>query len=337
MNRLRLGKILAGLATVFLLAACTSDDNLTQGEPLPVGQYPLELNAGGLQAVATPATRGTVDGDWNGMNDQNIPLMDDSNSDNPEVKQYKLTIEEGSGNKTVRLTSDDPFYWESTTEQKAIEAWYSPKEDEAFRKYKTERPAEDDLWKTATTQTDETMKDDDFLYVKDYMKFEDRESMALQFRHLLAKVTVNLMESESEYLTNAKDVSVALTNCLYEGNFDFDEERNMRIGEALMTDDNTANITLCKLNDPAGGAFATYEGLLIPQSVEQNEKLYVQVAVDGTIYRWRMQLSGNEISLKGGYEYTFNITVKEQGLKVSSYNYPTWEKDETEHSGSIDI
>lgn len=337
MNRSHLRKILVGLAAVSLLTACTNDDGLTQGEPLPLGKYPLELNAGGLQAVATPATRGTVDGDWDDMNDQNIPLMDDSNSDNPEVKQYKLTIEEGSGNKTVRLTSDTPFYWESTTEQKAIEAWYSPKKDEAFRKYKTERPAEGDLWETATTQTAETMKEDDFLYVKDYMEFKDRKSMTLQFRHLLAKVTVNLMESESEYLTNAKDVSVALTNCLYEGNFDFDEERNMRIEEALMTDDNTANITLCKLNDPAGGAFATHEGLLIPQSVEQNEKLYVQVAVDGTIYRWRMQLSGNEIALKGGYEYTFNITVKEQSLDVSSYNYPTWEKDKTEHSGSIEI
>lgn len=320
-----------------LLTACTNDEGLTQGEPFPLGKYPLELTAGGLQAVATPETRGTVDGDWDDMNDQTIPLMDASDSGNPEVKWYKLTIEESSDNKTVRLTSNDPFYWESTTERKAIEAWYSPKKDEAFRKYKTERPAEGDLWETATTQTDETMKDDDFLYVKDYMKFEDRESMTLQFRHLLAKVTVNLMESESEYLTNAKDVSVALTNCLYEGNFDFDEERNMRIGEALMTDDNTANITLCKLSDPAGGAFATYEGLLIPQSVEQNENLYVQVTVDGTIYRWRMQLSGNEITLKGGYEYTFNIKVKEQGLEVSSYNYPTWEKDETEHSGSIEI
>lgn len=337
MDRLHSLKILAGLAATFTLAACSQDGLTEQGTPLPVGQYPLELNAGGLQAVATPATRGTVDGDWNGMNDQNIPLMDASNSDNPEVKQYKLTIEEGSGNKTVRLTSDAPFYWESTTELKAIEAWYSPKEDKEFKKYKSKRPAKGDLWKTATTQTAETMKEDDFLYVKDYMEFENRESMTLQFRHLLAKVTVNLMESESEYLTNAKDVSVALTNCLYEGNFDFDEERNMRIKEALMTDDNTANITLCKLNDPAGGAFATHEGLLIPQSVEQNEKLYVQVAVDGTIYRWRMQLSGNEISLKGGYEYTFNIKVIEQGLEVSSYNYPTWEKDETEHSGSIEI
>lgn len=337
MDRLHSLKMLAGLAAVFLLAACTNDDGLTQGEPLPPGKYPLELNAGGLQAVATPATRGTVDGDWDDMNGEKIPLMDDSNSDNPEVKLYKLTIEEGSGNKTVRLTSDDPFYWESTTERKAIEAWYSPKKDEAFRKYKTERPAEGDLWETATTQTAETMKDDDFLYVKDYMKFEDRESMTLQFRHLLSKVTVNLMESESEYLTNAKDVSVALTNCLYEGNFDFDEERNMRIGEALMTDDNTANITLCKLTDPAGGAFATYEGLLIPQSVEENEKLYVQVAVDGTIYRWRMQLSGNEISLKGGYEYTFDITVNAEGMNVSYKPSVKWGEKGTEHSGSIEI
>lgn len=50
-----------------------------------------------------------------------------------------------------------------------------------------------------------------------------------------------------------------------------------------------------------------------------------------------MQLSGNEIALKGGYEYIFNIRVIEQGLKVSSYNYPTWGKDKTEHSGSIEI
>lgn len=331
MDRLHLGKILAGLAATFTLAACSQDELTEQGTPLPIGQYPLELTAGGLQAVATPASRSTVDGNWDGMNGQTIPLMDDSNSDNPEVKLYKLTIEEGSDNKTVRLTSDAPFYWESTTERKAIEAWYSPKEDEEFKKYKSKRPAKGDLWKTATVQTAETMKEDDFLYVKDYMYFEDRESQTLQFQHLLAKVTVNLMESESEYLTNAKDVSVALTNCLYEGNFYFDEERNMRIEEALMLDDNTANITLCKLNDPAGGAFATHEGLLIPQSVEQNEKLYVQVTVDGTIYRWRMQLSDNEISLKGGYQYTFDITVKEQGLSVYSYKYPTWEEGDSEN------
>lgn len=330
MNRSHLRKILVGLAAVSLLAACTSDDGLPPGEPLPPGMYPLELIAGGLQAVATPASRSTVDGDWDGMNGETIPLMDASDSDNPEVKLYKLTIE-GNDNKTVRLTSDDPFYWESTTEQKAIEAWYSPKEDESFRKYKTERPAEDDLWKTATTQTDETMKDDDFLYVKDYMDFEDRESKTLQFRHLLAKVTVNLMESK--YLTNAKDVSVVLTNCICTGKFEPDEDGYLRIKEPSLGS-YWEDVTLYKLKS---APTYTFTGIVIPQSVEQNNNLYIQVTVDGTIYRWRMQLSDKEISLKGGYEYTFTIKVKEQGLEVSSYNYPTWEKDETEHSGSIEI
>lgn len=333
MDRLHSLKILAGLAATFTLAACSQDGLTEQDTPLPVGQYPLELTAGGLQAVATPASRSTVDGDWDGMNDETIPLMDASDSDNPEVKWYKLTIEESSDNKTVRLTSDDPFYWESTTERKAIEAWYSPKKDEAFQKYKTERPAEGDLWETATTQTDETMKDDDFLYVKDYMEFEDRESMTLQFRHLLAKVTVNLMESESEYLTNAKDVSVVLTNCIYTGKFEPDEDGYLRIKEPSLGS-YWKDVSLYKIKS---APTYTFTGIVIPQSVAQNDNLYVQVTVDGTIYRWRMQLSGNEISLKGGYEYTFNITVQAKGLDVSSWNWPTWEKDETEHSGSIEI
>lgn len=315
-----------------VLATSCSQDALNDGQDnsLPEGAYPLELTAGGLQAVAMPATRGTVDGDWTDVKDKEIPLMDDSNSGNPEVKLYRLTTD-ASDSMTARLASDDaPFYWKSTTEMKAIEAWYSPKEDEKFQKYKSERPAKGDLWETATAQTAGTMKEDDFLYVKDYMYFEDRESQTLQFQHLLAKVRVNLVESD--YLKNARTVTVALTNCLYEGNFDFDEERNMRIKEALMTDDNTANITLCELDTPADGAFATHEGILIPQSVEQNKNLYIQVTVDETAtYRWQMQLSGSEIAMKGGYQYTFNITVKEQGLSVYTYKYPTWEEGGSEN------
>lgn len=319
-----------------LLATSCSHDALdnSQENSLPEGMYPLELTAGGLQAVAAPETRGTVDGNWTDVNGKDIPLMDDSNSDKPEVRLYKLTMDD-SDSKTARLTSDAPFYWKNTTEMKAIEAWYSPKEDDEFKKYKSERPTEGDLWKTATVQTAETMKEDDFLYVKNYMYFADRESQTLQFQHLLAKVRVNLMESD--YLKSAGTVTVALTNCLYEGDFDFDEERNMRIKEALMTDDNTADITLCELDTPADGAFATHEGILIPQSVEQNQKLYIQVTVDNNAtYRWRMQLSGSEIALKGGNQYTFNITVKEQELEVYSYNYPTWEEGDSA-SGSITV
>lgn len=320
--RKKMKHILFMMMSMALATSC-SQDALDEGQDnsLPEGKYPLVLTAAGLEVMATPATRGTGDGDWTDVKGKDIPLMDDSNSDNPEVKLYRLMVDD-LDNKTARLTSDAPFYWKSTTEMKAIEAWYSPKEDEEFEKYKSKRPAKGALWKTATVQTAETMKEDDFLYVKDYMDFEDRESQTLQFQHLLAKVMVNLVESD--YLKSAGKVSVTLTNCLYEGNFDFDEERNMRIKEALMTDDNLADITLCELDTPADGAFATHEGILIPQSVEQNTNLYIQVTVDdNATYHWRMQLSGSEIAMKGGYQYTFNITVSAQGMAVG-LNINAW-------------
>ena len=47
-------------ALLFAATACTQDD-LTNGT-LPDGEYPLVINATGLQAMATPASRATVDG-----------------------------------------------------------------------------------------------------------------------------------------------------------------------------------------------------------------------------------------------------------------------------------
>ena len=55
-------------AAVLLLAAsaCTQDE--TPECTLPAGEYPLVINATGLQTVATPASiRATVDGDWQGV------------------------------------------------------------------------------------------------------------------------------------------------------------------------------------------------------------------------------------------------------------------------------
>ena len=56
--------VLAGVC----FTACTQD-NLTdpQGEMLPEGKYPLELTADWLDVAATPATRGTVDNNWEGV------------------------------------------------------------------------------------------------------------------------------------------------------------------------------------------------------------------------------------------------------------------------------
>ena len=45
------------------LAACTQDD----ADSLPEGKYPIVIRATGLSAAATPASRATVDGNWQGI------------------------------------------------------------------------------------------------------------------------------------------------------------------------------------------------------------------------------------------------------------------------------
>lgn len=70
----------AAMAIGVGLMSCTHDDGPTPaGEPLPPGKYPLILNAVGLQAVPTPdgasapATRGTVEGNWQGRMERRLP------------------------------------------------------------------------------------------------------------------------------------------------------------------------------------------------------------------------------------------------------------------------
>lgn len=49
-------------------ASCTQDELADggQGTPLPPGEYPLTLTASSIgETVATPATRSTVDNEWN--------------------------------------------------------------------------------------------------------------------------------------------------------------------------------------------------------------------------------------------------------------------------------
>lgn len=115
-NRLPLHILSAATILLFAATACTQDD-LGSGT-LPEGEYPLVINATGLQAVATPAsTRATVDGDWQGV--QTVAL-----SVGGTVKEYDVTASDADGYKTATLSSDtDPFWWTSR-EDITVSAWW---------------------------------------------------------------------------------------------------------------------------------------------------------------------------------------------------------------------
>ena len=175
-------------ATILLFAAtaCTQDD--LGGSTLPEGEYPLVINATGLQAVATPAsTRATVDGDWQGV--QTVAL-----SVGGTVKEYDVTASDADGYQSATLSSDtDPFWWTSR-EDITVSAW----------------------WPYGTTIPDVVVKEDQSTKAgfegSDFISAEAQtvqfDNPTLEFSHRTARITVLLKPGDGIPSVTGADVSV---------------------------------------------------------------------------------------------------------------------------------
>ena len=174
-------------ATVLLFAAtaCTQDD--LGGGTLPEGEYPLVINATGLQAVATPASRATVDGDWQGV--QTVAL-----SVGGTVKEYDVTASDADSYKTATLSSDtDPFWWTSR-EDITVSAWWP---------YGTTMP---DVVVKADQSTKEGFEGSDFISAK--AQTVQFDNPTLEFSHRTARITVLLKPGDGIPSVTGADVYV---------------------------------------------------------------------------------------------------------------------------------
>ena len=111
------------IAAIALFTSCTQDE--LAGDSLPGGARPLVINASGLQAIATPHTRGTLEGNWDGV--KTVGVQVEIIPSFPS-KEYKVETEDGSG--TAHLSPAEPlgvgdmaFWWTSTTETKTVTVW----------------------------------------------------------------------------------------------------------------------------------------------------------------------------------------------------------------------
>ena len=172
-------------ALLFAATACTQDD-LTNGT-LPDGEYPLVINATGLQAVATPASRATVDGDWQGV--QTVAL-----SVGGTVKEYNVTASDADGYRSATLSSDtDPFWWTSR-EDITVSAWWP---------YGTTMP---DVVVKADQSTKEGFEGSDFISAKAQTVQFDHPM--LEFSHRTARITVLLKPGDGITSVTGADVYV---------------------------------------------------------------------------------------------------------------------------------
>ena len=307
--------ILYSLLAASLMTACTQDEHT--GCSLPEGRVPMVLNAGGLQVTATPDTRGIFDGDWSDVTQ--IAVTETSTDEGKKT----YTVTPAADYSTAELAPEDEantIWWNYNDEVKTITAWHPVDK---------EMPQVGGSWTVTADQRDGIPVDEDLLYASGQVTLQNPY---LTFRHLLSKVVINIWQSD--YLQNYSltDVEVTMDNICLDGKFELGTYE-----ELILYNDGGTGTTVHphRCDQAASGCFATYEALVMPQSVTTMDSRNIIIQVDGVQYVWGISLQtiGNN-SFDSGCQYTFNITVDAKGLDVSVAQSSAW-TDGNDGSGSV--
>ena len=184
-------RLSALLALLLGLAACTKSEEADYR--LPEGEYPVVIRTTGLSAVATPASRATVDGDWQGVQTVALKMGD-------AVKEYTVAASDADGYKSATLSREnDPFWWTSR-KPISVSAWW-PLDDADITRMPAVVVAEDQ-------STLDAFQRSDFISAEE--QTVEFDNPTLEFTHRTARVTVELKPGVG--LTDVSGATVSLAN-----------------------------------------------------------------------------------------------------------------------------
>ena len=280
-------RAIAGAAAIMALTtftACTRDND-TDPSRLPEGKYPLSFTA----SMEAP-TRATADNTWTGGEKAAIHA-------GAEVKNHTVA-QDGS------MTPADgiPFYWQSTADI-SVTAWCPAS-------WSADRPT---AFSVQADQSGGGYQQSDFLYTAQTVAFSSSGSCALTFRHLPAKVVVQLVSGEG---VTPAEVAAATVNIV---------GQSLTSG-ALAADGTVARaapgnslITPMELTAPQGSQ-KSVQALLTPSRMEG--KRFIRVSAGG--YDYYYTPTGAEGDLDAGKQYTYTVTVQKTGLAVTLETVTAW-------------
>lgn len=273
------------LLSAGIVASCTQEVALDND--LPEGKYPMEFSA---TVSGLTLTRGTADNSkWAGT--EKVAVMAGS-----DVKSYKAAADGA-------LTSTDPLYWQIATETKTVSAWYP---------YSGSLPATFDVKKD---QSGTGYQESDFLYAKPaQLSFSGDKK--LTFKHLAAKVTVNLKKDKSLTESAITNATVTFLNQpLTSGNI------TPSNGAVAQQTAGGTEITPKGITPATGGFLKTVQALLVPQQMKNQQ--FIKVVAEGNTYYYT-PTADDVATLAAGNQYTYQITVKKTGLAVTLSENDEW-------------
>jgi len=261
-----------------LCISCTSDEQaVTSGEP-------IAFTATG---IASPATRSTINGDWEDTSGKSVAVQIGS-----EVKKY--TITPSGDNTTASIDAAigiTPFYWNSSTETKTVTAWYPYSASDPISSWAV----------NADQSTDDNYIASDLLKASQEITYGNT---ALEFTHQVAKITVKVNISNlpsTATLTGAtlkgvsgvKDEATAIT---------MHPTTTATTYEAIVMPQSPTSATVVLAIDGIGNYTYTFENV------------NWEVA---NSYTYNLTVKGNEIELTGGVITPWNSETKEEDMTMT--------------------
>ena len=349
------------LTATLLLAACTQDELADkQGEPLPEGKYPLTFTASidGAAVAVTPQTRASVDGSFNNVDYIAVGIWDGTMI----PFRYMTFKKDGVNaaweyNRKIEEYVEKP-YWQSTTNATQVRAWYFNKNENGEYygvKYKTgEHPDSGSFsWEVADGQSGVGYTNSDFLYAFDFFSFAENPK-TLHFFHQTAKVGVHIIagdQTPADITTDKISMTIGTTDSpvCTKGRWKRPDSHwiddNSRIFGTWTTSGQNKNIITPKelgpkditVNGESIKTLASYEALVIPQTIAAGKKLFVINTTDNEYAPFYYTVPAGNITWQAGTEHTYYITIKGSSLSVTTSESIGWDTDGVSGSGSVEI
>ena len=305
--------ILTIVATTLCIAACTSEDPISQD---PLADTPIKLNV----SVTNPTTRAGYSKDL--LPDTFLLWVYHDDYHNNKYNYDIFAEKDGDTWKTYDLMA----YFYGKNKKEVTMFWANMKDPVTVNAYVNNIVSGD----FPTDQSDaEKLKKADILYMPITPVTPNKEGINVKFQHIMSKIKLTI-ELGSEYEFTDK-IDQKITDVKIGGTIVKIKEGSGNDGNFIISADPSGDVKsvtpLCTGTTPFSNnagtitrASATYEAVLIPQTIASG-KFYVSFKVDGKAYDWYY----NEgLTLNATKAYVLKLTAGSDKVYSAAFSTKPW-------------
>lgn len=308
-------QILALAVAALSFTACTNEDNISQDF---LADTPIKLNV----SVDEPTTRA-------GYSDAVLPegfwltvdhYLDPDKNERDKKYSYQVWVKKvGESWKTYKLNENF-----GGTNEEVTMLWANMNdkvEVTAFTKF-------GEITIPTDQTSDEQLKQADVLYMTPTMIDPSKEGIKVDLQHAMSKINLTI-ELGSEYEFSKEDVDLKIKDVKIDGSsvsgdFASGDIYDVSGDPTPITPLHTGATPFSKTNGVITKASATYEAILIPQTIASG-KFTVSFKVDGKLYEW---VYNNEagLTLDPSTAYTLKLIAGDDKVQPVSFSVAEWGK-----------